>query len=916
MKYNCVQASLSRIFQHLGKCTARHPILFMLTPVIISGVFMTGVFRMTTEKDITSLFVPSHGRAKSDRAAIDELFPMNFSVNFDFGRLTRLNGFGTVLITSKDGGSVLREHIFADLIELDRLIRSITVNDGKTSANYSSVCARRKGICFRNEILNLEKNLTAIREKKQFIKYPIDLDPKTYSFHFYAKGLGGVTTDEEGRILSAKAVRLYYYLYSDKGICLEWERAFLHTLTHAQFDNLTISWFASESMANEINRITELSLPLLSVSVALMLTFAICTCLSSDCVRSKPWLGVTGCLSSGLAVAAAFGFVMHCGIQYIDINIAVPFLMLGIGMDDTFVLLAAWRRSNPKDSVEDRMGASYSEAAVSITITSVTNFVSFLIGLTTPFRAVRIFCLYTAVAILFTYIYQITFFGGCMALSGYREERKLHPFTCLPVLSKYKSEKKNCLFRWFCTGGDDDDVTEMQSNFLMDFFKYKLGSALSYIPIKIAVLIAFSVYLGFGLWTSTMVEEGLDYRNLYPYDSHAVVFSDLNYGYFTEYPHRIQVVINITLDYSNPNVQKQIEELTQKFENSPYIANSNLTESWLRYYLKFLNDSRTQYMLRGFDLTDKQEFIDALEFVFLKFKPAERFRDDIIFNENHTEIIASRFLIQSENVRTAQQEKSMLLELRRIADESKFPVTVYNMWFITFEPMLMVKETSLQAICVAAIVMMIIFLIFIPNVTCAICVAFSIISIEIGVYGYMSAWGVKLNPISMINLIMCIGFSVDFSTHISYSYITSTEKTGNERMRSALYAAGMPIFQGSASTILGVAVLCFAPSHIFVVFSKTVFLVMFFAAMHGLVLLPVLLSFRESCYSKKRRAASSKKKREYEQKTEEIEELSGLKQNKDESEGDSDEESGYNGDNTRESKESLQRRLQNNSDKI
>lgn len=871
---------------------------------------------MKTEKDITSLFVPSHGRAKSDRAGIDRLFPMNFSSNFDFGRLTRLNGFGTVLVTSKDGGTVLREGIFSELIELDRLIRSITINDGKTSANFSDVCAQRNGICFRNEILDLKDNITAIYEGKQIIKYPVDIDFKTFKFKFYAKSLGGVTTDDEGKIIHAKALRLYYYLRSDEGLCLEWERAFLHTLAHEEFENLTISWFASESMANEINRITELSLPLLSVSVALMLTFAVGTCLSSDCVRSKPWLGVTGCLSSGLAVASAFGFVMHCGVQYIDINIAVPFLMLGIGMDDTFVLLAAWRRTNPKDSVEERMGASYSEAAVSITITSVTNFVSFLIGLTTPFRAVRIFCLYTAFAILFTYIYQITFFGGCMALSGYREERKLHPFTCLPVLSKSKAEKKNCFFRWFCTGGDDESIDDMQPNALMIFFKDKLGSALSYIPIKILVLVVFSVYLAFGLWTSTMVEEGLDYRNLYPYDSHAVVFSDLNYGYFTEYPHRIQVVINITLDYSNLDVQKQVELLTQKFENSPYIGNSNLTESWLRYYLMFLKDSRTKMMLRGFNVSHKQEFIDALEFVFLKFKPAERFRDDIIFNENHTEIIASRFLIQSTNIKTAQQEKEMLLELREIAEESKFPVTVYNMWFITFEPMLMVKETSLQAICVAAIVMMIIFLIFIPNLTCAVCVAFSIVSIEIGVYGYMSAWGVKLNPISMINLIMCIGFSVDFSTHISYSYITSSEKTGNERMRSALYAAGMPIFQGSASTILGVGILCFAPSHIFVVFSKTVFLVMFFAAMHGLVLLPVLLSFRENCYKKK--FPTRAKENEYDAKATGIEELSGLNKesSKDESEGDSDEESGYNGDNTRESKESLQKRLQINSEEV
>ena len=32
---------------------------------------------------------------------------------------------------------------------------------------------------------------------------------------------------------------------------------------------------------------------------------------------------------------------MYCGMELIGINLAAPFLMLGIGIDDTFVMLAA-----------------------------------------------------------------------------------------------------------------------------------------------------------------------------------------------------------------------------------------------------------------------------------------------------------------------------------------------------------------------------------------------------------------------------------------------------------------------------------------------------------------------------------------------------------------------------------------------
>lgn len=149
--------------------------------------------------------------------------------------------------------------------------------------------------------------------------------------------------------------------------------------------------------------------------------------------------------------------------------------------------------------------------------------------------------------------------------------------------------------------------------------------------------------------------------------------------------------------------------------------------------------------------------------------------------------------------------------------------------------------------------MMIVSFIFIPNILCSLWVAFSIISIEIGVVGYMALWDINLDSISMINLIMCIGFSVDFTAHICYAYMASKAKTPEERVSECLYSLGLPIVQGSFSTILGVVALLLADSYIFSVFFKMVFMVIFFGAMHGLFLLPVLLSLfgPGSCTRKK-----------------------------------------------------------------
>jgi hypothetical protein len=38
--------------------------------------------------------------------------------------------------------------------------------------------------------------------------------------------------------------------------------------------------------------------------------------------------------------------------------------------------------------------------------------------------------------VVFTYFWHITFFGGCLALSGYAESQNRHSITCFPITPK------------------------------------------------------------------------------------------------------------------------------------------------------------------------------------------------------------------------------------------------------------------------------------------------------------------------------------------------------------------------------------------------------------------------------------------------------------------------------------------------
>ncbi|CAK5042860.1 unnamed protein product [Meloidogyne enterolobii] len=64
------------------------------------------------------------------------------------------------------------------------------------------------------------------------------------------------------------------------------------------------------------------------------------------------------------------------------------------------------------------MVEAMSESSVAIFITSITDVISFAVGSTTDILAVRGFCMMTSACMLFTFIYQITFFASLMVISA------------------------------------------------------------------------------------------------------------------------------------------------------------------------------------------------------------------------------------------------------------------------------------------------------------------------------------------------------------------------------------------------------------------------------------------------------------------------------------------------------------------
>jgi len=315
----------------------------VIIPFLVSIIFVSGVQRLKYIDDPEYLFSPTNGRAKEERKIIDTLFPMNYSYNFNLGRLTHKGRFGRIVLIAKDGGSVLRSVIFEEIIKLHKSIINISINYDDDTYKYADLCAISNGKCHHNDILDFYPRIAEIESRKFFLNYPIWVNYDVYKAYFFPAYLGGVTTDSNNLVESVKAINLMYFLDvtkkrgDQKGAL--WENAFLEFLEKSQFEHISVSRFVSTTLRNELERNTHSLIPFFSITTAIMLIFSIGTCMMSDWVRSKPCLGLLACVSAGLGVAASFGFCFYVGIEMISINLAAPFLMLGEYLINKIIIL-------------------------------------------------------------------------------------------------------------------------------------------------------------------------------------------------------------------------------------------------------------------------------------------------------------------------------------------------------------------------------------------------------------------------------------------------------------------------------------------------------------------------------------------------------------------------------------------------
>ncbi len=162
----------------------------------------------------------------------------------------------------------------------------------------------------------------------------------------------------------------------------------------------------------------------------------------------------------------------------------------------------------------------------------------------------------------------------------------------------------------------------------------------------------------------------------------------------------------------------------------------------------------------------------------------------------------------------------------------------------------------MQAIGIALLCMGIVSLLFfLPSLLSAFWVFSSLLSISVGVVGLLVVWGAELDPMTMIFIIMSIGFSIDFSAHfcIHYYHLKAPMPPDADHRSlgvATLQTIGWPLSQCGLSTLIAIFSLSFVGAYTMQVFFKTVALVVCLGMLHTLLILPIVLptvSYNPAC---------------------------------------------------------------------
>ncbi|KAL6652221.1 hypothetical protein ACP70R_011146 [Stipagrostis hirtigluma subsp. patula] len=861
-----IQTYMSSFFRKHGIFVASHPLLVLCVSLLVPILLCIGLIRFKVETRPEKLWVSSGSRAADEKNYFDNhLAP--------FYRIEQL-----VLATSASGESeaptIVNDNNIKLLFDIQKKIDDLRANYSGSTVSLADICLKPLGTdCATQSVLQY-----------------FQLDPKKYDdsgiehakfcFQHYTSEETCLSTFQSpidpstilggfpGNDFTAASAFVITYPVNNKvettgqenGKAVAWERAFINLvkeeiLPMVSAQNLTLSFSSESSIQDELNR--ESTADAITIVISYIVMFAYISFTLGDrpsrwlslFVSSKVLLGFSGVVLVMLSVLGSMGFFSAIGVKStLIIMEVIPFLVLAVGVDNMCILVHAVKRQPDQLVLEERISDALVEVGPSITLASLAEVLAFAVTL----------------AVLMDFLLQVTAFVALIVLDFRRaKDGRIDCVPCARIASSMAA---------------GDGVDQQKLHLLARYMKDIHGPILGYRAVKFIVITVFVGFAFASIALSTRLQPGLEQQIVLPRNSYLqgyfddiakymkvgpplyFVVKDFNYSSASEHTNQI-----CSINQCNSNsLLNEIARQSLSPETS-YIAKP--AASWLDDFLiwmspeafgccrKFVNGSYcppddqppccqldqdsgscstsgtcnncTTCFLHS-DLHNGRpsttQFKDKLPW-FLDALPSSdcskggkgAYSTSLDLNGYESGIIqASAF----RTYHTPLNKQSDFVNSMRAARDfsskmsEDLQCTVFVVCFIV--------TSSLWASAIILIVLAMIVL---------------------DLMGVMAILGIQLNAISIVNLVMSIGIAVEFCVHITHAFMIGTGDR-ETRSRQALSTMGASVFSGITLTkLVGVVVLRFAKSQVFVVYYFQMYLALVLIGfLHGLIFLPVVLS--------------------------------------------------------------------------
>ncbi|CAB9501029.1 Pick C1-like protein 1 [Seminavis robusta] len=219
-----------------------------------------------------------------------------------------------------------------------------------------------------------------------------------------------------------------------------------------------LEFFTLNAYEQEFQRAIDQDMPLVLLLIAVMVSF---TCAvfyrRKDMVQSRGLLGLFSFGTIGLSLITGYGLMFLFGVPLTSAGSMIPFVVVGVGLDDTFIITGAYFRRR-REAAEEAMQSTQErdpeaetiriieetldEVGLSISMTTITTLLCFLVGTVTTIPVVRWLCLYAATTIGVDFLYQITFFIAWLTLDERRVQANRKDF-CFWVIVEDDDEAED-----------------------------------------------------------------------------------------------------------------------------------------------------------------------------------------------------------------------------------------------------------------------------------------------------------------------------------------------------------------------------------------------------------------------------------------------------------------------------------------